>query len=571
MAVFSAGKHVLAWFKPYWLRRWRGISLVILLTILSIAMSTAYPLLFKYVIDSIIAGEATSTSQKFIWMILGVGIARTFTRWLLPSTRYVMNLTLGKDIKLFHFDSVLKKKPTFFNKFRSGDLITRFSDDIDGDLKLSWFANSGIMRPIEAGFTLLFSIAVMMTLHWKLTLIAVSPLPLIIWIMSKTESIQHKAYLQRQESTSQTNNILESAFSSLRIVIGYAMESAQGNLFKSNIEDRKSAEERVVFVRSLLESVGSLVNQIGLVIILFLGGFYVVNNIISMGDFYAFIAYMSGITEPIWTISWFFVSINVAKVSVNRLEEIEQGENRDVKTSTIDSEVESLETKNLTYKFPDEDDDVIRDISFSVRRGEKIGIVGEVGSGKTILLQLISGWLTPDSGSVNINNHSLHTLNDESKASIIGYVPQEIQLFSGSLIENIHMGRLTDFEIDDIKKASVIGDELSNDKIVEQGGIGLSGGQRARAAIARAIYAKPPILILDDVTSALDLNTEKQFWKALKRFNPEAMYLVATHREATAEVMDRVIWIEKGEIYKVGTHHDLIKEYEFYRDLFAKE
>jgi len=421
MVLLGATKHVLGWFAPYWRKRWKGILWVMFITVLSIALSTAYPIIFKYVIDSLSAGSSTADVRFYVWIILLVGLARTFTRWVLPGSRYIMNLILGMDIKLFHFENLLRKDPAFFNKFRSGDLITRFSDDVDGDLKLSWFGNSGIMRPIEAGFTLLFSIGVMMTLHWKLTLLAVSPLPLIVWAMSKTEHSQHKAYKRRQETISQTNNILESAFSGIRIVIGFVMEQAQENLFKKNMEARKDAEERVVYIRSFLESLGSVINQFGLVVILFLGGYYVIKNEISLGDFYAFIAYMTGITEPIWTLSWFFVSLKMAESSVDRLEEIEQFENKPMHDTVVEPPIELLNVRALRYRFSGEEEDVLRSINFQARPGEKIGIVGEVGSGKTILLKLISGWLIPTQGSVELNDVRLSDLSDFSRAHQRGF------------------------------------------------------------------------------------------------------------------------------------------------------
>ncbi len=213
MGMWKSTRHVLGWFLPVWRRHRRGMLTIVAVTVVSIALSTAYPVLFKYVIDSLVDGRAIPEVQHYVWIILLVGLARTLTRWVLPTTRYVMNLLQGMDIKLSHFESLLNKDPSFFARYRSGDLITRFSDDVDGDLKLSWFAASGVMRPIEAGFTLLFSIGVMLTLHWQLTLLAIAPLPLIIWIMSRTEHLQHKAYTRRQETISQTNNYLERAFS----------------------------------------------------------------------------------------------------------------------------------------------------------------------------------------------------------------------------------------------------------------------------------------------------------------------------------------------------------------------
>jgi len=571
MALLGATKHVLGWFAPYWRKRWKGITLVMTITVLSIALSTAYPIIFKYVIDSLSAGSETEDVQFYVWIILLVGLARTLTRWVLPQVGLVIILFLGLDIKLFHFENLLRKDPAFFNEYRSGDIITRFSDDIDGDVKLAWFANSGIMRPIEASFTLLFSIGVMMTLHWKLTLLAVSPLPLIVWAMSKTEHKQHQAYKRRQETISQTNNILESAFSGIRTVIGFVMEKAQESLFKSNMEERKAAEERVVYIRSFLESLGSVINQVGLVIILFLGGYYVIHGEISLGDFYAFIAYMTGITEPIWTISWFFVSLKMAESSVDRLEEIEAFENKPVHNEKVEHPIHTLSIRALHYRFPGDNEDIISAIDFEASPGEKIGIVGEVGSGKTVLLKLISGWFIPSSGSVNLNGSRLSQLSDASRARSIGYVPQDIELFSGTVTENITMGREAIKSLDSIIQTAVIGEELDMEKVLEQGGVGLSGGQRARVALARAFYGDTPVYIFDDVTSALDLNTEKVLWQNINTDYREALFLVATHREATAAEMDRVIWIKNGQIHQEGQHADLLRLHPEYRSLFAHE
>ncbi len=571
MALLGATKHVLGWFAPYWRKRWKGITWVMLVTVISIALSTAYPIIFKFVIDSLSEGNSTTDVQFYVWIILLVGLARTLTRWILPSSRYVMNLILGMDIKLFHFENLLRKDPAFFNEYRSGDIITRFSDDIDGDVKLAWFGNSGIMRPIEAGFTLLFSIGVMMTLHWKLTLLAVSPLPLIVWAMSKTEHMQHEAYKKRQQTISQTNNILESAFSGIRIVIGFVMEQAQEHLFQANMVARKNAEERVVFIRSFLESLGSLINQVGLVVILFLGGYYVIHDEITLGTFYAFIAYMAGITEPIWTISWFFVSLKMAESSVDRLEEIQRFKNKPAHDNVVELPVNQLRINNLHFRFPDEEEDIINGLNIVGNPGEKIGIVGEVGSGKTVLLKLISGWFVPSRGRVEVNDLNIHDLSDASRSQIIGYVPQDIELFSGTVTENISMGRDASKTLDSIIHSAVIGGELDMDKVLEQGGVGLSGGQRARVALARAFYGDTPIYIYDDVTSALDLNTEKILWQNIKHDYSNALFLVATHREATAEEMDRVLWIKDGQIYEEGLHADLLRLHPEYRSLFAKD
>ena len=191
-------KSVLKWFVTYWRHEKRWIAVLFGLTTVGIALRSLYPYVFKYVIDSLTDNLDFSRVRTWILLILGLGIMREITQWLLPSTRYVLNLKFGRAIKLDHFSAILHKNHRFFSRFRSGDLITRLTDDVDGDLKLSWFSASGVMRPVEASLTLLFSIILMATLHWKLTLLAILPLPFIVWIMTKTEHLQAKAYRERQ-------------------------------------------------------------------------------------------------------------------------------------------------------------------------------------------------------------------------------------------------------------------------------------------------------------------------------------------------------------------------------------
>lgn len=546
-----------------------------LLTTVGIALRSLYPYVFKYVIDSLTDGVDFTRVRTWIFIILGLGITREITQWLLPSTRYFLNLKFGQAIRLDHFDSILRKNHRFFNRFRSGDLITRLTDDIDGDLKLSWFSASGVMRPVEATLTLLFSILLMATLHWQLTLLAILPLPLIVWIMTKTEHWQARVYGERQKATSDTVDVLESVFAGIRIVIGYATEDAQRKIFNQTLAKRKITEERVVFVRSLLESLGSIINQVGLVIVLFAGGWLVIQKSITIGDFYAFVAYLTAITEPIWTISWFFVSSKLAETSVQRLKALKSGDNLVMGTrqpEETDAGASAMTFKNVHFAYPGMGVPVLEGVDLTLSPGEIVAVVGAVGSGKSTLLQLAGGLISPDDGAIEFQRVPVCDLAPDYRARLIGFVPQEVILFSGSVAENITMGRknidLT--HIHTATRTAVLENEVSLEKSVEQGGVGLSGGQRARTAIARALAGCPRLLLLDDVTAALDLSTERRFWEQLRTDYPEVAVMVTTHREATAYASQRVLWLEKGRIRAVGQHRDLLQDHAEYRFLFAR-
>ncbi|HDR04335.1 MAG TPA: ABC transporter ATP-binding protein [Candidatus Marinimicrobia bacterium] len=580
--------YVLKWFKRYWRHRWKGMTAVLIVTILGIAVKTLYPYIFKFIVDGLAQDIDLTNVRSWILIILSVGILREITQWLLPAMRFMMNLRIAKDMRSEHFRAVLKMRPAIFQNYRTGDLITRLTDDIDGDLKLSWYSASGIMRPIEAGLTLSFSIILMLTLSWKLTLIAMSPLPIVIWLIARTESIQEKAYSQRQKRTSETVDLLESAFSGIRIIIGSAAEAAQSGQFNKTIAKRIRSEEKVVLIRSFLESFGSMINQIGLVIVIFAGSFFVLQGHISLGDFYAFVAYLGGLTETIWTISWFFVSTKLAETSVYRLKELSetqdsQENNRDFReyegeeireilaTERPATKMNAIIAENLSFRYQKEQA-LLENINLSIGLGKIIAIVGPVACGKSTLLELIAGILEPSSGKIRIGAKSISRLSAEEKARLFGYVPQDLSLFSGNLNDNITLGRmeLTDELWQDIKKAAVFDPELIQAKEISQGGVGLSGGQRARLALARAIAHKPQILLLDDVTSALDAKTERLFWNEIRRYLPKTTIIAATHREATAATADQVIWLNNHTISAIDQHHKLLDANPAYRRLFAK-
>ena len=574
-------KRVLNWFTPYWRQVRGGLAVVFSLTVLGIATRTLYPLIFKFIIDSLtVQNEATgridlASARNWVLILLGMGFLRSLTQAFLPSCRAWMNVSIAKGIRLAMLDRILRKRHDFFQRFQPGDLVARLTDDIDQMDKLSWYSCSGVFRPIEAGLTLAFSLAIMFGLHWKLTLASTLPLPFIVYLLSKTESLQHKRYLERQKATSRTVETLEAGFAGSRIVVGFGMEDAQERLFDGVLQDRERAEKRVVSMQAILESFFSIMNQVGLVIVLFLGGWFVLKDPrFTLGDFYAFVAYLSGLTMPLWTISWFFVSTNVADTSIKRMRELEEEPERRMGTATVAERHPALRMRKLAFAFKDEAGKrvpVLEDVNLAVRPGETVALVGPVGCGKSTLLECATGLLSPESGEVRLGAQDLAELADAERAAHVGYAPQEPQLFAGSVGMNVSMDReeVSGDAVLRSMRTARLSREVAVDKEVSQGGKGLSGGQQQRVAIARALAGDPSLLVLDDVTSALDARTERDFWNHLRGQLPDAGILVSTHREATASQADRVLWLEGGRIVHEGRHEELLAEHEEYQALFA--
>ena len=572
-------KRVLSWFAPYWRRERGGISVVFVLTVLAIATRTLYPLIFKFIIDALTAKDAggrpdLTSARNWVLILFALGFLRSLTQAFLPSTRAWMNLAVAMRIRMEELRRILAKRHDFFQRFKPGDLVARLTDDIDQGDKLGWYACSGVFRPIEAGLILAFSLAVMFGLHWKLTLASTLPLPLIVWLLSKTETLQHRRYNERQQAMSRTVETLEAGFSGSRIVLGFGMEGAQERLFDGVLRERERTEKRVVTLQAVLEGFFSIMNQVGLVIVLFLGGWFVfTDRSFTLGDFYAFVAYLSGLTMPLWTISWFFVSTSVTHTSIQRMQELEAAPERGPASRSCPSGTRCCDGEPLLRLPPPEGEPVpvLREVSLSVRPGETVALVGPVGCGKSTLLECATGLLTPDTGEVRLGSQPLAALRDEVRARHIGYAPQEPQLFAGSVGMNVSLDREAvsgDAVLRSLRTARLTR-EVPVDKEVAQGGKGLSGGQQQRVAIARALAGAPSLLVLDDVTSALDARTEQQFWGQLRSQLPDAGILVSTHREATAQRADRVLWLEAGRIRHEGTHASLLAEHEAYQRLFA--
>lgn len=568
---------VIGWFRHYWSLHRGPFLLVIGITVFGVAARIAYPLLFKYVIDAVVPPRdgsepvgSSRTPQFWILVMLGVGLTQQVFQWLLPSIRAWVNVMIAGTIRSSLFARVLKKRSDFFNRYRSGDLVARLTDDIDGFDKLQWYACSGIMRPIEAILILVFSLAVIANLDLGLTLWSCVPLPFVVWILSRSQRTQRRLFRERQDRVSETTDVLESSFKGVRILLSFAAEKPQAEFFDRALVRRETAERRLLTTRALLEGAGALLNQIGVIVVLFVGGHYCVQGRITVGEFYAFMTYLTSMTQPIWTLSWFFVSTNFVEAAVDRIMEVENEPEREPGTETP-AQTSVMTLDHLSFRYP-EGPLVVKDVAIEVRRGKRVVVVGAVGSGKSTLLELATGLLEPETGAARLGDVAVDHLHENSRSGVLGYVPQESLLFSGSVEENITLGR-TDLEASRVSASldlACLRGELDIEREIAQGGVGLSGGQRARVSLARAVAPRPAFLVLDDVTSALDARTEDTFWRELSERLPDTGVLVSTHREATARTADHVVWLDRGSIRDQGTHRELLEQHPDYERLFAR-
>jgi ATP-binding cassette subfamily B multidrug efflux pump len=574
----------LRWFWRYYRNHKRALATLLTLSFASSAFLVIRPILLKNIFDILESGETKPTKLVFlsefieylgqgqvgnyVVMLIVFGLAGFVVRSVLVGHRAYMNITLEWEFRQRAFSDITDKGPDFFNKFNTGDLVTRLTDDVS-EGKLAWFACSGIFRCYESLTLIMFSLVMMVSIHPMLTLWTAGPLPVLVLIYMRSSSLLDRRFDFLQKQISAVSDAMEACFSGIRVIKAYVREEDQKRRFADAAEKRRRAEVAAVKTHTIIESLWMYVWQLGIVIVLLAGGYYVINGTLSIGEFIAFDSFVMFLIYPMFDVGNFLVKGRRAAVSVRRLLELEEHgpmvdpvEARRGRADVCRGEVEF---EGVTFAFPGQERAILRDVSFAVEPGERVSLVGRVGSGKSWAVRLIPRLVDPVEGRIKIDGVDLREYDVRSVRSAVGYVPQEPILFSDTVENNIRFGRegVDDETIAWAVDVSQLRDEIDSfpeglKTEIGVRGMSISGGQKQRLALARALAGRPRILILDDCTSALDARTESALWDRLHEVMPDLTCFIITHRPATLELADDIIVLDGGRIVERGKHADLM-------------
>ncbi len=583
------------WFWQYYKKYPYVLAVLILLTPVQAILFISLPRLIEFTIDyvktGVVADDSYAIPLSKIGESFGLSAPATFTLTIVvmglfafalyayvQSHRAWMNLKLEWLFRQAAFDGITLKGPDFFNRFRTGDLVTRMTDDVAE--KLSWFACSGIFRFYEAMILVIFTIAMMISIDPVLTLLSVGPLPFLIIIFFKSSTLLEKRYDHLQVSISNFNDVMESCFSGIRVVKAYVKEAIQKGKFKKAIEARREAEISAVKTGTIVDGLYMYIWQVGIIIVLLAGGYMVIKSNLSLGKMIAFIYYVIYLVFPMFDIGQFLVKSRQSAVSIGRLVELEKVAPmiKDEGNISIDKEFTGqIAFRNVDLSFFGSSRKIIDNISFEIPKGKTIAIVGKIGSGKSWLINMIPRLVDPTSGSITLDGIDLRNYRLKDLRSVIGYVPQEPALFSDTIRNNILFGRnnipdsLMEWAIDVAQlKGEIESFPKGLDTLIGTRGMSISGGQKQRLALARALVGKPKILILDDCTSALDSRTEAALWRRLEEVMPGLTAIIITHRPDTLEHVDTIYVLDNGKIVESGSHQDLIAQQGVYGRIYSK-
>jgi ATP-binding cassette subfamily B protein len=585
--------------KTKWLWRyykhypWVLIGLLVLTPIRQI-FAVYVPRLIEFTLDYVKSGTVPD-NRYAIWMNdlgqrFGLTPIATFTIGLVlagfmafilyvivQSIRTWTNLKLEWDFRQDAFNRITLKGPNFFNKFRTGDVITRLTDDVAE--KLSWFACSGIFRFYEALLLVVFTLVMMLSINPLLTLFTVGPLPILIFIFFKSATLLTKRYDYLQTRISRFNDIMEACFSGIRVVRAYVREKAQLAKFDKAVAERRLAEIDAIKSGTIVHSLYEYIWQFSIIIVLIAGGAMAIKGQLTIGELVAFVYYTTSLVFPMFDIGQFLVTSRRSAVSIDRLTELENVApmvQDGGKISKLDSIKGHLVFDKVNFGFPESERKIIDNLSFEIKPGQTAAIVGKVGSGKTWLVNMIPRLVDPISGVITLDGHNLREYRLAELRKHIGYVPQEPVLFSDTVRNNITFGRQIDNDVLDWAidiaqlKDEIAGFSEGIDTAIGTRGMSISGGQKQRLALARALVGKPKILILDDCTSALDSRTEAALWGRLHEVLPGITAVLITHRPDTLMRADMIYVMEHGRIVESGKHTDLMKASGHYARIYRR-
>ncbi len=579
----------LAWIWSYW-RPHRGfLVFLFIFTLVSSAVTVAYPMVFKLVLDHLTkaaketGGKIPEAAVRRVLLFLGAIAVGRFVAGFYPSFRAWMNLKIDVDVREAVFRRILQKDFRFFHKFAPGDLSTRLMDDISEYPKIAWFSCSGIFRAVDAASRLVFCVAAMLLLNWKLTLLSLVPLPVMMYVIYRVRARLTEAGEAQQKAISTTNEMLEKTFSGIRIVKAFSAEPGQTRALGRILDDRITVQYRLQRLWATITTFDTVASRIGQLVVLAVGGALAVRGEVTVGTLYAFFIYLDMLVQPMWDLPNLVVTSRQAFVSIDREEElirfpveVEHG-----RAGASLPAIETLAFEDVRFAY-EEGRAALQGISFQARRGTVLAVVGPVASGKSTLLKLTAGLLLPGAGRILVHGRPLSDWSWDDYRARIGYAPQDSLLFSESIRENVSMGRpaLPDADGNDwvhrVLAVARMEDELAvlplgTETVLGQKGSKVSGGQRQRISIARSLYGRPELLLLDDCTASLDAENEDRLWAGLRAVLPDATVLLVSHRLATIRRADRILVLDAGKLADQGTHDELAGRCPVYRRFLERE
>jgi ATP-binding cassette subfamily B protein len=543
----------------------------------------ANPWILKLAIDELKTGIARDRLLVLAGAFVGITVVSGVFRFAMRRIMIGVSRDIEFDMRGDFFAHLEKLSPVFYNRNRTGDLMALASNDLNAVRSL---VGPGVMYTLNTVVVAGFALSLMIVLSWKLTVAALLPLVILSVGMYHSMKLIHLYFEKVQEKFGVLNSRAQENLSGIRVVRTYAREEHETRYFDEQSRVYLKANMKLYKIQSLLSPLLTSVAGLGALFILGYGGKQVIDGTITLGTFVAFSGYLAMLIWPMIALGWVMNIMERGLASMQRIEVVMNTEPAivDVLEKSPGAEVHpadrSIRFENVSFAYnPDSSRaPVLKDLTFTIRDGETVAVVGPTGSGKTTLVSLILRLYEPQGGRVLVGGAPVERIPLSELRSLVGLIPQDIFLFSDTIGENIAFGvpSLDGSDLDRLSRLAAIKDEIESfpakyDTLLGERGINLSGGQKQRLAIARALATDPAILVLDDALSSVDTDTEDKILRSLRDEIKARTAILISHRISTVREADRILVLDGGRLAEEGTHEELVRKGGLYADMFHKQ
>lgn len=566
---------------PYFGRYRKKLFLGFFFILISIGANSLYPLVIGAAIDDLTSGVYRHSMLIYALSGISLIVFSGIFLFLIRQHIIVVSREIENDIRHDFFAHLQLLPRSFYNTRSTGDIMAHATNDI-GNVRN--FVGPGIMYSMQTVTRTVFTLTILFSINWSVTLLALAPLPLITFIVYNVGKLTFNRSKKVYEIFSDITTRAQEALSGIRVIKSYVREEHEIKEFDKLSQDYLKKNLSLAKVQSFSFPMMFLLTSLSIIIVIYFGGLQVFDGKMTLGNISSFVVYLGQLTWPMIAFGWIINLIQRAAPSMQRLNDIintkpEIADNDETDFSIKPDNIKGdIEFRNVSFRYPYSANYILKNINLHIRKGTSLGIIGHTGSGKSTLINLIPRIWDATGGNIYIDGYEIKKIPLGVLRGAIGIVPQESFLFSNTIEKNISYSEdnINGDEVVSSSKIAGLYKDLINfpdgfGTILGERGITLSGGQKQRTSIARAVYKKPEILILDDSLSAVDTKTEEEILEELKSVMKNRTSIIISHRISTIKNANNIIVISGAVIKEEGTHNELVALDGIYADIYRKQ